>query len=307
MTEISVVVPDALWPLVRQTTRQALASSALQSIATQTRILEDAGIPFVVRLVDSLVRKERYQQAQRDRPPTQPDNPFLPYDEALFVADLSPTHVCLLNKFNVVDHHLLVITRDYVSQQTWLTLEDFVALARCLKEIEGLAFFNSGPVAGASQHHKHLQLIPFQAGESAMTLPIAQVIPDPTAATASPQVLSSLPFQHRIQSLPSSWSQDCDSLGTILLNTYRRLLGELGVNLAAPQPSYSYNLLVTRDWMMAIGRSQASYGEISVNSLGYAGWLLVKTPEQLEKLDQIGPLHLLIKVGLPLTKHEVMG
>lgn len=302
MTEISAVVSDALWPLIQQTTRQALASGALQSIATQTHILEDAEIPFVVRLVDSLARKEKYQQAQRDRPPTQPDNPFLPYDEALFIADLSPTHVCLLNKFNVVDHHLLVITREYVSQQTWLTLDDFVALARCLQEIEGLAFFNSGPVAGASQHHKHLQLIPFQPGESATTLPIAQVISQrPTAA--SPQTLLSLPFQHRIQSLEHAWSQDCDRLGSYLLKTYRRLLGELGVNLAAPQPNHPYNLLVTHDWMMVIGRSQASYAEISVNSLGYAGWLLVKTPAELEKLGRIGPLHLLAKVGLPLTKH----
>ena len=301
MTELSATAPDALWPLIQQTTRQALANGALQSIATQTRIIEDAGIPFVVRLVDSLARKEQYQQAQRDRPPTQPGNPFLPYDEALFVADLLPTHVCLLNKFNVVDHHLLVITRDYISQQTWLILDDFVALAHCLKEIEGLAFFNSGPVAGASQHHKHLQLIPFQAGESAAALPIAQVIPDLPTATASPQVLSRLPFQHCIQSLPSSWPRDCDSLGTILLKTYRRLLRELGVNLAAPHPDQPYNLLITRDWMMAIGRSQSSYAGIGVNSLGYAGWLLVKTPAELEQLSQLGPLRLLTEVSLPLA------
>lgn len=299
MTEISAVAPDALWPLVRQTTRQALASGALQSIATQTRILEDAGIPFVVRLVDSLTRKDKHQQAPRDRPQTKSDNPFLPYEEALFVADLSPTHICLLNKFNVVDHHLLVITRDYVSQQTWLMLDDFVALARCLQEIDGLAFFNSGPVAGASQHHKHLQLVPFQPGESATTLPIARIVPDRSLALTSPQTLPGLPCQHRIQSLAIAAAPDGDSLGRDLLNTYCRLLEDLGMNLAAPQPEQPYNLLITRDWMMVVGRSQSSYDGISINSLGYAGWLLVKTPAEFEKLSQIGPLHLLTEVGLP--------
>ena len=38
-------------------------------------------------------------------------NPFLPYDPDLVVADISDTHVALLNKFNVIDHHLLIVTR----------------------------------------------------------------------------------------------------------------------------------------------------------------------------------------------------
>jgi len=83
----------ALWPLIEHTTRQALAKGALQPIATQTQIVEDGGIPFLVRVVDSLARKEKAQPARRDRPQQQQDNPFLPYEADLFVTDLSPTHV----------------------------------------------------------------------------------------------------------------------------------------------------------------------------------------------------------------------
>ena len=40
-------------------------------------------------------------------------NPFLPYDPALLVAPISPTHVALLNRFNVVDDHFLIVTRSF--------------------------------------------------------------------------------------------------------------------------------------------------------------------------------------------------
>ena len=41
---------------------------------------------------------------------------------------------------------------------------DFDALARGLAAIDGLAFYNGGTVAGASQPHKHLQLVPVPLG-----------------------------------------------------------------------------------------------------------------------------------------------
>jgi ATP adenylyltransferase len=301
MTQFSAAVPAGLWSQVQQTTTQALASGALMPIATHTHTLADGGIPFVVRLVDSLARKARHEKAQRDRPPRQPANPFLPYEPALFVADLSPTHVCLLNKFNVVEHHLLVITRDYVAQESWLTLEDFVAWARCIQAIDGLGFYNSGPISGASQHHKHLQLVPFADDDGAATLPMAQILP-PLSTASTPALLSPLPFQHRWQPLPLDWQQDHHSLGAQLHLTYRQLLADLGLTLTTPQPEQPYNLLLTRDWMMVVARSRPGYADIGVNSLGYAGWLLVKTPAELEKLRQIGPLNLLTKVGIPVSE-----
>jgi len=304
MIDDLLATSTALWPLIEQTTRQALASGALQPIATQTQIVHDGDIPFLVRVVDSLVRKEKAEQKQRDRPSPKSDNPFLPYEADLFVTDLSPTHVCLLNKFNVVDHHLLVITREYESQQEWLTYDDFAAFARCLTEIDGLGFYNSGPVAGASQHHKHLQLIPLASTEAG-SIPITRAIQSSPAAMSTPQLLPTLPFQHGIQPLGLTWTQQpCPELGAGLLDAYRQIMDALGLNLTAAQPDSPYNLLITRDWMMGIRRSRPSYQGINVNSLGYAGWLLVKTPEDLAKLCQIGPLKLLTQVGLPRSQPD---
>jgi ATP adenylyltransferase len=59
----------------------------------------------------------------------------------------------------------------------------------------------------------------------------------------------------------------------------------------------AYNLLGTRNWLMAVPRRQDDYLGISVNSLGFAGSLLVKNQEQMAQLKAIGPMTLLKAVG----------
>ena len=62
-----------------------------------------------------------------------PANPFLPYDENLWVAHLSDTHTLLLNKFNLVAHHTLVVTREFEAQEQPVTAADFAATRAALK------------------------------------------------------------------------------------------------------------------------------------------------------------------------------
>ena len=73
---------------------------------------------------------------------------------------MPPAHACLLNKFNVFDHHALLVTQAYEDQDSLLTPADFEALLTCMAEFDALAFYNGGRIAGASQPHKHLQLVP---------------------------------------------------------------------------------------------------------------------------------------------------
>ena len=47
--------------------------------------------------------------------------------------DLSETHVMLLNKFNLVDRHVLVVTKEYEEQERPLTIGDVEATWRTLK------------------------------------------------------------------------------------------------------------------------------------------------------------------------------
>ena len=93
----------------------------------------------MLRVVTNLARKaaERTRQDVLTVGRGEDENPFLPYDEELFVADLSDTHVALLNKYNVLDHHLLLVTRAFEEQESLLTRGDFEALAARLIEMRG--------------------------------------------------------------------------------------------------------------------------------------------------------------------------
>ncbi len=138
-----VFEPGTLRHRLRATTAQALRDGALQSIDSEALLLEDRGIPFLVRMVSHL----RNKPSGKD-----PRNPFLPYEQALYVADASSTHVCILNKYNVVDLHFLIITRHFEHQETLLTLGDFQALWRCLGEFDSLGFYNSGTASAPAKN-----------------------------------------------------------------------------------------------------------------------------------------------------------
>ena len=77
-------------------------------------------------------------------------NPFVsPFEDGLCVGDLDEKHRLLLNKFNVVDHHVLIVTREFVSQESELRPNLFAAVLRCLHALRGFAFFNHGFMSGA--------------------------------------------------------------------------------------------------------------------------------------------------------------
>lgn len=289
--------PNCLWPRLKTQTQYALQTGALQSIETDYELIEQGGISFLVRILANLMRKDVAKQQQRPKGPDgQPFNPFLPYEPDLYVTDLSETHVCLLNKYNVVDHHLLIITRAFESQETWLNLADFEALWNCMLEVDGLAFYNAGHTAGASQRHKHLQLVPLPMVSEIPTVPIAKAV---NAATYVGGIGQSpnLPFEHAIAKLPESNK----ITGKVLHSTYQNLLKAVEIHDPADhwrgQQTAAYNLLGTRQWLMIVPRQRENCQSISVNALGFAGSLLVKNAEMLDLLKSIGPMQLLQHVA----------
>jgi ATP adenylyltransferase len=271
--------PGSLWPALRARTEHALRCGALEPIATECAELEEAGIRFVVRVLAHLERKVRacFAQARKGT------NPFLPYNQDLFVADVSQTHLCLLNKFNVLDHHLLLVTRAFEEQESLLTASDFEALATCMAEFDAIGFYNSDAVAGASQRHKHLQLVPVPLGAGPERLPVDGALAD-----------GHLPFVHAAERV-----DPFD--GAALHETYRQLLRALHVKglEGTVSASSSYNLLVTREWMVLIPRERHEVEGVPVNALGFGGALLVRNRQQLAELRRRGPFDLLRHAGRP--------
>lgn len=108
-----------LWRGVCETYDAAQRSGAAASIDTQSEVLPDAGIEFVIRLATALRAKPKGDvqsgvpaaaagasggkaaaagAASQPAPAPPPRNPFLPPDPALTVGHLSATHTLLLNK-----------------------------------------------------------------------------------------------------------------------------------------------------------------------------------------------------------------
>jgi ATP adenylyltransferase len=243
-------------------------------------------------------------KADQDRlsmPTHMNQNPFLPYDPDLFVADISETHVCLLNKFNVLDHHMLMVTRSFQEQESLLNVSDFEALLLCLAEFEGLAFYNAGEAAGASQRHKHLQMVPLP-----LTAEVSHIPMEPLFNTARFEgtrgVVDGLHFLHVFARMKPEWIASPREGAQELLLHYLDLLrvvglsgGGAGEETGRPGP---YNLLVTRQWIFLVPRSTECFEGISVNALGFAGGFLVKDEPQLRVLKTFGPMTALQRVAI---------
>jgi ATP adenylyltransferase len=279
-----------LLPSIQQQTQLALERKALQPIPTIYEWVEQGDLRFLVRVLANIQHKEAAAQTQN---PT--FNPFLPYDPDLFVADLSPTHLVLLNKFNVMDHHILIVTREFASQDSLLEWSDFQALAIGLAEIDGLGFYNGGHLAGASQPHKHLQIVPLPFVPDGSPLPLETFIQEAAGAGHNLK----LPYRHAIALFNSLDFSQPPAVADLWLERYLSLLAALNLveHSTATEPLGAYNLLVTRQWMCVVPRSRESFAGIPVNSLGFTGALLVKNQAQLSQLKALGPLTVLAEVG----------
>jgi len=292
--------PGTLWRRITQQTEHGLQCGALQPIPTRYRFVGQAGVTFMVRTLDNLQRKDREKKKRvQEKAVTGKDfNPFLPYDDDLFVSHISETHLALLNKFNVVAHHLLIVTRAFEAQDTWLTVQDFAALWACLAEYDGLAFYNGGQVAGASQRHKHLQLVPLPMVSGGNRIPIEPSI-EMAEFMEGVGMIPSFPFRHGIVRLDPSWLTTPLESAPAVLACYYRLLQALGLEVTGQLQTGAYNLLATRDWMLIVPRSQEHFESISVNSLGFAGSLFVRDEGQMAQLQDYGPMNVLQQVAQP--------
>lgn len=219
-------------------------------------------------------------------------NPFLPYESELYVADLGAAHVCLLNKYPVLPHHALIVTRDFEPQESPLGAADFAAAWSVLCDFDGLVFYNAGPEAGASQPHKHLQVVPLPLGAAAPTVPIEPWLAAARFDRAIGRV-PALPFLHGFARLRDDRGGP-DTIARVLHGLYRKLAAAFGCD----QGGRPYNLLVTKRWMLLVPRSRAGWQGVPVNALGFAGALLAKDDAQRELLRTAGPLTALREVAI---------
>jgi ATP adenylyltransferase len=176
----------------------------------------------------------------------------------------------------VIENHLLVVTREYVDQEVLLDVADFEALLASLPEdVPAIGFYNGGRGSGASQPHKHLQVVTLPLSPRA-AIPMA-----PLLDGASPR----LPFRHAFARIER---RDAGRASRLLSRADEEAgLGAL-TGHSPERQSHPYNLVVASDWMLLVASLARSLRGHPLNSLAYAGALFVREPRQLDAVRAPG-------------------
>ena len=279
---------ETYWQQALECSQSALNSAALVPLATDLdHLVGEAGITYELRHLKGV--PPRHLRSAGPKP-----NPFRPWDRALEVCEVGDQHVLILNKYPVQIGHMLLITRQWAPQSGWLNLKDWQALVTVDSNTTGLWFFNSGPAAGASQPHRHLQLLPRHPGESVCPRGdwfVELAASQRTTSNADQEdPLRQTCFVHRLNGDQQDPIQLC--------RRYEDLCERAG--LGSPnhteKPSQPYNLLLSRHWLVLVRRRCDGVRGFSVNALGFAGYLLSTEASERSWLQQIGPEGLLRNV-----------
>jgi ATP adenylyltransferase len=133
--------------------------------------------------------------------------------------------------------------------------------------------------------------------------------------TGKPFALSGLPFANHVRrlALPSSATARREELETALNAAFLELCIST-VRHAADYPpgAPSYNMLLMLVHMYVFSRRRDAHvlvvsgDQLGVNALGFAGFLLVKRPAELEEVVAKGPAEVLEGVGCE-SVHQVTG
>ncbi len=286
--------PERYWRSALDRSVAATASGSLIPLHTE-QLTGQLASPFVLRRL--LSRTPKHLRAAGPKV-----NPFLPWEMDLQVALLGDSHVLLLNKFPVQAGHLLVISARWQPQAGWLEPADWLAVAQVGADTGGLWFFNSCAAAGASQPHRHLQLLPRSAGEESCPLaPGLRAQLDGQAEGWSWRYcLSRRPSAAGQPPIPPA--QAAVELHELYLEHARRL--GLGDPRVTAQPRHPYNLLFDDQWLMTVRREREHGAGFSLNALGFAGYLLATDHADLDWLREHGPWQLLASVASPAGRHD---
>ena len=211
-------------------------------------------------------------------------NPFCPWEKILEIDKIGNYHQLILNKYPVQKGHILLITNTWKPQNGWLDINDFIAIQKVNKDTTGLWFFNSSPTAGASQPHRHFQLLRRSKGE--ISCPREKWFLEINSDKDADSKLKKNIIVSKFNFLENSLS---------LFEIYLELAKKLGLGdpINDKKPKFPYNVLITNKWIAIIKRSNDHIHGFSINGLGFAGYLLVTDKSDINYIRKIGPEKLL--------------
>ncbi|XP_049849430.1 uncharacterized protein LOC126318655 [Schistocerca gregaria] len=302
-----VLMKESDWNLAWIQARKDCLSRAPSSIPSDHIIFTDGDVPFILYLAKNLQKKPKSFFHNYLRSGDDSYDPFLhPSKNPLYIGSPNDDYSILLNKFNLVENHLVVVTENPESQLDPLKLADFEILWKCVSRLNMIGFYNCGPLSGASVSHKHMQFIPLpdirELAEMNINLPIEKLIQRDSLdiENAVPFINRKIPFyNYCFQFNSNDVPQE-----TIIKKTYEayvKIMDSVTKNLSLTNTTPSYNFLLTKRWMLVVPRSQAHYenSDLSINSLAFSGSLFVKNMYQYNSIRHLGPMNVLKRVTFP--------
>ncbi|KAL8420440.1 hypothetical protein RB594_003285 [Gaeumannomyces avenae] len=325
-----ITAPANLPELVKNTFNKAKSNGDVNFYPTQATVLHVNSIPFQLRFSPALASKPKPPKpAPSNAPDTKqplPFNPFADPSPTLVVARLDPpSHVLVLNKFAVVPEHFILATASFEPQAHLLSAADLAAARACVDAYHDhdasssadaggslFVFFNSGPHSGASQPHRHLQLLPVDRmrdglppGSGWRVLADALLADDENgdgAQGGDGDSLLLLPFRCFAERLDGAGGDGSsgEALRAAYLRLYRRaceeVLGTTAEEEEEGEARISYNLAMTRDVMALCPRraeggpvvagdgGEEEVGRLALNGTVLAGTALVKSQAEWDAL-----------------------
>ncbi|KAI1759326.1 HIT-like protein [Hypoxylon sp. FL1150] len=308
------VAPPNLPDLVKAAFDKARVNGDVSYYPTQVAVLTPRSIPFQLRFSPALAHKPEAPKTKE--PNAKPFNPFENPSPAMLVADLPPSHRLVLNKFAVVPEHFILVTRDVKPQTHVLEKSDIAAAFACIEAYrtdgrELFAFFNSGPHSGASQSHRHLQLLPVECMKDGLEDVENggqwNVLADRLAESEQ-----GLPFKVFATSTRPDMSPE-ERHGAYL-DLYRHAVSSVLPHGEVPsegEARISYNLAITSSSMalcprtaegtMIKNKSGEDIGVVSLNGTVLAGTALVKNEAEWDALRDNSDMLLDVLKGIGLS------
>ncbi|KAH9143576.1 hypothetical protein LEN26_005059 [Aphanomyces euteiches] len=289
---------------VREAVVRAQTSGALHKLTATSRAQMYGDFPYLLLTLAPRVEKPQGLANQSQQPKMR--NPFAQenLEADLVVRSVNGTHTLILNKFNVVDEHTVLVTNQFEEQSTPLVPSDFAALWKCIQDLNAFGFFNCGHNSGASQPHKHMQLITIESAVSYVNsptdgLPWMQRALDHAGSFDRGSIFDVpwFQFRHGFVAHGTSELPDGESASDHLHTVATTLLQALD----SPP---SYNLILTKSLLLIVPRRERSTDGIEINSVGFTGSFLVRNDAQASRFTAEGPFEILAAVGFPKV-HEM--
>ena len=222
-------------------------------------------------------------------------------------------HRILFTKFPLFKEQVLLVSRDFLSQYTHLTIENIRDLLYLIYLIDGFGFFNGGMKAGASQPRKHLQAAPYSSlperdfgifkhiknNDNLEQIDIGNVkyFNAFTIKDLNKENIKHILFKFDDELIQANLNLGLIEFSSIiLLNIYKIGLKFLNIDEKNEKIENDYSLLITENFMFLTTRKahevfisekdEKENNFINLNSLAFFFIIVSRSPEQIEEMKK---------------------